>query len=183
MVWLMSLVLAGAAGHAPVTAPITAPPLAHAAPASAEQLLSSAGRRIRSPEPRILKLMTEGARRSRTFANLVKRIHQTDLIVYVETVHDMKGDTVGRILLQTVAGGRRYVRVQIRSMLAGDQIIAVVAHELRHAIEVAEDASVVDDATMTQLYQRIGHLSEGQKGYDTDEARSTGFRVRDELVG
>jgi hypothetical protein len=184
MLWLLSLVFSSTVGHAPTLAPVNASSLIHpAALMSAQQLLAGDARRIRSSESRLNKLMKEGVRRSRTFADLVTRVHRTDLIVYVETSHALGSDTVGRILLQTVAGGHRYLRVQVRSMLQGDQIIAVIAHELRHALEVAEDASVVDEATLTRLYRRIGHAIEGRHGYDTDAARTTGLRVREELIG
>jgi hypothetical protein len=184
MLWLMPLVWSSAVGLAPVVAPVTASPLRDpVALMSAQQLLAADSRRIRSAQPRVQQLLAEGVQRSKTFADLVSRLHATDLIVYVETTQQMGLDTVGRILLQTVAGGRRYLRVQVRAMLPGDQMIAVIAHELRHALEVAEDASVVDDASMTQLYRRIGHISDGRKGFDTDAARATGLRVRDELTG
>ena len=182
MLWLMSLVFSSTVGHLPVTGPIPASPEVHrAAGVPAERLLTGDSRRIRSPQPRLLKLMAEGARRSKTFADLLSRIHQTNLIVYVEASQRLGSETLGRILLQTVAGGQRYVRVQVRAMLPRDQTIAVIAHELRHALEVAEDLTVVDDETMAQLYRRIGHISDGRKAFDTDAARSTGIRVREEL--
>ena len=183
MVWLMSLVFSGTVGLAPAMTPVAASPLHPAALLPAEQLLASNARRIRSAQPRLTQLLHEGVRRSRTFADLVSRVHRTDLIVYIETSYELGGDTVGRILLQTVAGGQRYVRVQVRPTLYGDQIIAVIGHELRHALEVAEDTTVVDDATLAKLYRRIGRASDGRKGFETEAARATGLRVRDELIG
>lgn len=183
MLWLMSLVVSGTVGYVPAMAPPSSSALHPAALMSAQQLLESNARRIRSSEARFTKLLREGVQRSRTFADLVRRVHRTDLIVYIESTQHLPSDTVGRILLQTVAGGQRYVRVQVRSMMQGDQVIAVIAHELRHALEVAEDGSVVDDASMAKLYRRIGHVSEGRQGFETDAARITGFRVRDELIG
>ena len=181
MVWLMSLVLAGnvEAGAAAATSSVHARPVVAAAAA----LLASERSRIRSNDRRMRRLMAEGTRRSRTFADLVSRVHATDLIVYVETVPQLPPDTTGRILLQGVSGGQRYLRVQVRSMLHGDQVIAVLAHELRHALEVAAHASVVDDATLAELYRRIGHVSGGTRAYETDDAHETGIRVRDELIG
>ena len=84
--------------------------------------------------------------------------------------------------MQTTAGGQRYLRVQVRAMMQGDHVIAVVAHELHHALEVAGDKSVVDEVTLAELYRRIGHASIGAHGYDTDGARAAGIRVRDELA-
>jgi hypothetical protein len=62
-------------------------------------------------------------------------------------------------------------------------MIAVIAHELQHAVEVAGDPGVVDDAGLVALYRRIGHNSAGGHSYDTDAARTAGHTVRDELIG
>ena len=185
MSWLLPLVLASTV--APAAAPPVEPaPSAVVRPAPAivpaADLLAAETRRIRSSERRLTKLIVDGVRRSKTFADLVSRVHQSDVIVYVETSHQLGPETVGRILLQTVAGGQRYLRVQVRALLQGDQIIAVLGHELQHALEVAADRSVVDEATLTGLYRRIGHSSQGTAGFDTDGARAVGIRVRDELI-
>lgn len=184
MSWLLSLALAGVVSYGPEAAPMDWPALAPPIPMkSAQDLLASDSRRIRSSERRINTLLAQGVRRSRSFADLVARIHRTDVIVYVETSQHLTGDTVGRILMQTTAGGQRYLRVQVRAMMQGDHVIAVVAHELHHALEVAGDKSVVDEVTLAELYRRIGHASTGAHGYDTDGARAAGIRVRDELAG
>jgi hypothetical protein len=177
-------VLAGAVSYGPNPAAADPSAVATLIPMkSAQDLLASDSRRIRSSERRINTLLADGVRRSKSFADLVARIHRTDVIVYVETSHHLAGDTVGRILMQTAAGGQRYLRVQVRAMMQGDHIIAVVAHELHHALEVAGDKSVVDEVTLAELYRRIGHTSQGTHGYDTDGARAAGIRVRDELIG
>jgi hypothetical protein len=182
MVWMSSMVFTAAFALSPAGASL--PPVLHPAkaPVAPAQLLASDARRIRA-EKRVMKLLQDGVRRSTTFADLVARVHATDLIVYVETSSALRSDTLGRIVLQAVAGGQRYLRVQVKSMLHGDQMIAVIAHELRHALEVAEDRSVVDDTTLERLYRRIGHVTEGRTGFDTHEAQRTGMRVRDELIG
>ena len=179
MSWFLSLLLAGSTAAGPSHA-ASAPQPAIASP---HELLLSTGRRVRSPEPRLTTLMIEGVRRSRTFAELVAQVHRSDLIVYVESSPQLPADTLGRIRLQTIAGGQRYLRVQVRAMLTADQTIAVLGHELRHALEVAGDRSVVDDDGVRGLYRRIGRLTSGPDGYETEDARVTGSRVRAELIG
>jgi hypothetical protein len=184
MSWLLSLVVAGTVSHGAIAAPIDSSSILYPGPArSARELLAMESRRIRSSERRINKLLEDGVRRSPSFADLVSRIHRTNVIVYIESTHQLEPDTVGRIQLQTVAGGQRYLRVQVRALMQGDLIIAVIAHELHHALEVAEDSTVIDDATLAALYKRIGHGSHGSRGFDTEAARATGVRVRDELIG
>jgi hypothetical protein len=183
MSWLLALVFTGAVSYGPSMTPLDASSRLHpTALRPARELLASDTRRVRTSERRILRLLDDGVRRSKTFAELVSQIHRTDVIVYVETTNQLGHDTVGRLLLQTVAGRQRYLRVQVRSGLQGDQIIAVIGHELHHALEVAEDRSVVDDMSLTALYRRIGHFSQGSRGFDTDGARAAGIRVRDELI-
>ena len=116
-------------------------------------------------------------------ADLVTAIHASNVIVYVEPSFSLPADMAGRILLQTTAGEERYLRIQVRATLANDQLISVIGHELRHAVEVAADTSVVDDAGLRALYKRIGHVSNANRGYDTDAAQDTGRKVRAELVG
>jgi hypothetical protein len=182
MIWLATLVMAGVLDGSSLDPPrgsASVPTLRAAAPAA---LLAADSRRVRSNTQQVTKLLNEGVRRSRTFADLVTRIHQTNVIVYVEPSYGLPSDLQGRILLQAVAGGQRYLRVQVRATLQGDQMIAVIAHELRHALEVADDLSVIDDAGLTALYRRIGHVTGGTHGFDTDAAQETGRRVRDELI-
>jgi hypothetical protein len=183
MILLLTLMLAGGPGAAGAAPAIDRPVAVVARPLSAEAMLTSAERRIRSGNARITKLLSDGVRRSPTFADLVTTLHQTNVIVYVEPLNNLPPGIAGRILLQTVAGAQRYLRVQVRATLPGDQLISVIAHELRHALEVAGDPAVVDDAGLTVLYRRIGHVTYGAHGFDTDAARETGRRVWHELMG
>ena len=62
--------------------------------------------------------------------------------------------------------------------------IALLGHELAHAVEVAADASVVDHASFERLYRRIGDrcITRGAtRGYDTRAARDAGDRIFAEL--
>lgn len=181
MVWLLTLVLVGPPPAAP---PAPDNPRAVASRAlTAEALLASETRRLRSGSARLTTMIGDGVRRSRTFADLVRALHDTNVIVYVEPVHVLPVEVAGRILLQTVAGGQRYLRVQVRPTLPRDQIIAVIAHELQHALEVAGDPNVVDEAGLKALYWKIGHMTYGMNGFDTDAARETGRVVWQELAG
>ncbi len=182
MIWLVTLMLASTPGAAP-TATAGSPPIPAALRISAEALLAADTRRIRAANGRVATLVTQGVRRSRTFAELIVKIHQTNVIVYVESSFGLPPEMAGRLLLQGVAGKERYLRVQVRATLPGDQLISVIAHELRHALEVADDPLVVDEAGLLALYRRIGQVSAGTNSYDTDAARVAGQTVRDELVG
>ena len=183
MTWLLSVVLLGLAVDPASLSPTH--DLALLKPSrvlSATELLLAPTRRVRSNDPRLARLLIEGARRSPTFAQLVTRVHSTDLIVYVESTHSLPPDTVGRIQLQSVVSGCRYLRVQVKTTLLRDEMITVIGHELWHALEVADDPTVLDDAGLRALYRRIGHPAGPYGGFDTEAAKRTGFQVRDELA-
>ena len=79
--------------------------------------------------------------------------------------------------------GHRYLRIQVTGHPQSNEMIALVGHELRHALEVAESPAVRDQASLIALYERIGHRSSGAHHYDTVAAQDTGRQVRAELAG
>ena len=192
MIWLLTLALAGPLpgpapnGNSDAHAPhAIVPPSVTGAPRrlSAEALLRADHRQIRGMDRPMDDLLAEGVRRSATFSRLVSDLHETDVIVYVESTFNLPVKQAGRLLLQAATGARRYLRVQLRGTLQREQVLVVLAHELRHALEVAADPSVIDDEGLVALYTRIGHVSAETKGYDTQAAKDAGEQVREELLG
>ena len=183
MSWFLTLSLAGALSADP--SPSSKPAAEFVAPspaAIAANLLAGNNRRVRGATPRLTKLIAQGVERSRTFAALINDIHQTNVIVYVEATVGLPPHVAGRILFAGTAGAQRYLRVQVRATIQGDQMISVIAHELRHALEVAGEASVVDDKALAEFYKRIGDTAHGGVGYDTEAARVAQRVVQSELV-
>jgi hypothetical protein len=84
----------------------------------------------------------------------------------------------------TRAGSFRYVRATLNADQSADQMIATLAHELQHALEVAEDEGVTDQRSLLALYKRIGRPSYSGlvAAWETDAAQDTGFKVRRELL-
>src|SRR5690349_1433881 len=80
------------------------------------------------------------------------------------------------------ATGFRYVRIQLALRGAPEDAIAVLGHELQHAVEVAEAIDVIDAGGLEKLYRRIGVRS-GPQVYDTIAAQELGKVVRRELAG
>ncbi len=142
------------------------------------------GPRLRPQDSRSVQVLKEGAARSATFRALVDRIEASNLIVYVAVNPVMRSTLSGALTWMTRAGGFRYVRATISTDLPFDQMIASVAHELQHAVEVIEDESVTDERSLVELYKRIGQPSRaaGPSGWETLAAQRTGTQVRRELV-
>jgi hypothetical protein len=140
---------------------------------------------LRPQDDRVAQALRDGARRSATFKSLVDRIERSQVIVYVAVSPTIKSSLNGMLTWMTQAGGFRYVRASINPDMSSDQMIATVAHELQHAVEVIEDESVTDEKSLVALYKRIGRPSgsEAPSRWETVAAQQAGSRVRRELVG
>jgi hypothetical protein len=141
------------------------------------------GPRIRPQDARIAELLKAGTSRSTTFRSLVNRIDANNLIVYISLTPLLKPNLAGKLTWMGKAGGFRYVRAQISTELNPDAMIATLAHELQHAVEVIEDEGVTDQRSLEQLYKRIGRRSGSSvpAGWETEAAQQAGLRVRREL--
>lgn len=177
---MVSLLPAIVSGALVFSAPPDRPP---SVPARNYTLLVSPERRVRAADTRVQDLLATGLQRSATFARLLAALNDSDVIVYIERLMTLPGDTMGRLTIVPVANGQRYLRIQIRSDLPSTEAVALIGHEMRHALEVAEVPAVRDAESMIKLYRRIGHSSGGDHVYDTTAAQDTGRQVRRELLG
>ena len=125
-----------------------------------------------------------GIRRSRTLAELVDHIETLDGRVYLfagsyrrlDRGLALRGGTSHQV---TVTGSYRILKITVEPGM-GDQTIATIGHELRHAIEILEVPDAVDVRSVGKLYERIGFLvSPGV--YETDAARRAEHQVFDDL--
>jgi hypothetical protein len=148
-----------------------------------DRLLHAPERKVRSTHPKITKMLSVGAQYSSTFAGLLAALDRTDVIVYIEPVRDLPSTIEGRLVLLPLAHGQRYLRIQVRGDLPRDELIPLLGHELRHALEIADAPEVRDQSAMLALYRRIGEISSGPDSYDTVAAREAGKQVRAELLG
>ena len=150
--------------------------------ASKAALLESPYRHVRTTNANVQGLLERGVAKSPTFAALLARLNASDVIVYIEQTVDLPKTLQGRLLLMPLANHQRYLRIQINRDGSQNELVATIGHELRHAIEVAEASDVRDETALERLYRRIGMGSSGEHTYDTEAARTTGRRVRKELV-
>ena len=150
-------------------------------PAASPSPARVAGPHVRGATPRISKMLDFAINRSRTFANLVKDIDATDVIVHVEEVRTLPSGIDGRLTFVHAAGGVRYLRAQVAAGRGAIDTMSVVGHELQHALEVALERGVRDEASFEALYMRIGDRPSHPDRYDTAAAREAGRRVRNEM--
>ncbi len=140
------------------------------------------GPRIRPQDSRIAQVLKEGPARSSTFKSLVERIESGDVIVYIAINPVLKSSLAGAMTFMTSAGGFRYLRASISLDQTFDQMIATVAHELQHVVEVIDDRTVADEKSLVALYRRIGEPSRVTSSWETVAAQQAGYQVRRELV-
>jgi hypothetical protein len=128
-----------------------------------------------------------GMKGSPLFRELVAQLEGSDLIVHVESDCTMRDRVQGKLLFVTAAGGVRYLRVRIGCAVTGIRQVAILGHELRHAVEVADAPWVVDESTMAEEYRRIGFPSRSDTGGSSFESRAAidaGERIlRDLTIG
>lgn len=152
-----------------------------ATPIAPSAVLESPTRHVRSAYPYITSLLKEGFSRSPTFARLITRLERSDLIVHIETSVTLPPGIEGRLLLLPRAHETRYIRIQISIAESRTDAIALVAHELQHAQELADAPEVTDTAAFEALYQRIG-IRSGWHQYETEAAQQVARRVRREVA-
>jgi len=140
--------------------------------------------RIRPQDPRLADLLRAGVARSATFRAIVNRLEAGTLIVYISLSPTMRSSLAGKLTWITKAGGFRYLRATINTEQSAEQMIATLAHELQHALEVSDEPDVIDQRSLLSLYKRIGRPSVSglNEGWETAAARETGFQVRRELI-
>jgi hypothetical protein len=151
-------------------------------PTAAYLALDAPDRHVRAPDDRVRALLNYGFHRSRTFADLLVQLNRSDVIVYIEAVMTLPKETMGRITIVPRSGFARYLRMQIRADLTRREAIALIAHEMRHALEIAAEPEARDANGLIKLYERIGHASGGMHSYDTTAAQDVGRKVMSEIT-
>ena len=136
---------------------------------------------VRPRDQRTAALVEEGARRSASFRWLLTALDRSMVFVYVEQAQ-LPPRLRGRLRL----GGRgqqwRYLRVEIECQMPDIEQVAVLGHELQHALEIAVSPSTVDAESVQRLYEAIGFATDpSRRHFETDAAREMGARVRQEL--
>jgi hypothetical protein len=150
---------------------------------AAESIPDSPRRPIRSTDRRLRALLEEGVRISPTLRALFARLRASDVVVYLQC--DGPAGPAGRLTFVSSAGGYRYVVVRMARLPRAQQI-AMMAHELQHAVEIADIPAIVDGASLVREYTRIGYVNPWSPlpgvAFDTRAAVRTGEQVLKELM-
>ena len=139
---------------------------------------------IRSTYPELRAALETGVAHSELFRELVDRIDASDVVVHLLYDPDPTPGVAGHLTFAASAGGVRYVRIAIAPRLGGYDLLAILGHELQHAVEIADAPSVVDQASMAAFYATVGERRATDRGttFDTAAAVAAGARIRREAL-
>jgi len=121
---------------------------------------------------------------SPTLRALVEKVEAAPILVFIEGDIRMPVFVGARLNFVTSVNGVRYVRVDIDCTLSPRRQIALVAHELQHALEIGERTDILDAEGMESLYEEIGFQSSdsgSHRSYETEAAKAVQRAVDDEL--
>ena len=180
------LAMGGPAAGPQVPAPV-AVQFNRGCPHSPDQAVTSS---IRSADPQLRSLLIEGCRQSPTLRRLADDIGRTDGFVYLTTgachLRAVRG-----CLLHTITdtGSARYLWIRISANTDWKELVATMAHELVHALEVLSQSHIRSERDLLEWYrsgtsQAYGTttLASPFRTFETTAAIEVGTAVRSELA-
>src|SRR5437867_9600909 len=109
------------------------------------------------PDTRDARLFVDEAlARSAVIRELVDRLNESDVTVYVRFRAFSEIGLEGRLRLVAATNLQRYVLIELACVRPRVFQIATFAHELFHALEIAGAPSIVNNATLAAYYERVG---------------------------
>ncbi len=141
---------------------------------------------IRVLDPILKEFFDHGVQQSPTLRALVDKVEATPILVFIEGDIRMPTYIGARLNFVTSVNGLRYVRVDIDCTLSPRRQIALLAHELQHALEIGERTDILDADSMESLYEDIGFESfenGSHKSFETEAAIAVQRAVDDEMGG
>jgi hypothetical protein len=147
-------------------------------PAAAETPAAGFHTHMRPAGAHLRAMMSLGMDVSPTFRAIVDRIESSDVVVYVSFRVVRAGQIDGHSSVMGVAAGRRYLQVVIDPRVMGLPLLGLLAHELQHIAEIADEPSVVDDRSLAAFYRRVGFSVSAQGNrFESAAAIAAGQRV------
>jgi hypothetical protein len=137
---------------------------------------------VRTTDPLMRAWIASGAAASATLRNLLSQLGASDIIVHVQLVDRISGGASGQLYFLTATPSVRYLRAEIVRGASRTDTIALIAHELQHAAEVAGAARVRDAASLGTFYRGMHDNAIDATRYDSAAARMTEAAVRREVI-
>jgi hypothetical protein len=142
---------------------------------------------VRASDGELVALLGDGVKKSATLRALTERLSKSDVIVYVRPDVLSKNANQGYLSFLSSSGGYRYLVVHLPVGQSKQQQIAMLGHELQHAVVIADAASVVDSDTLRKEFERVGKVTLAANGrdfsFDSQAAADARQRILRELAG
>jgi hypothetical protein len=139
---------------------------------------------VRPQDGVAVHLIQQGLDTSSSFRELMAEIGASDVYVYADTAVLLKvpgtGEVRGQMRIAASTSGGRFLRVTIGIPGNEPALVAALAHELLHAVEVARAAGVTDAKTLARYYRTRG-MTVARGTFCTREARLMEARVLAEV--
>jgi hypothetical protein len=136
------------------------------------------------PDSELRALVDDAARGSALIRELMDRLEMLNVSVYIRVRTFEQSDLEGRVALLSAVEGHRYLVIELACGRPRISQMAALGHELYHAVEIAEEPSVVDARTLAAFYERVGRRTDNWSSrltFETDAAAAAGLRARREL--
>ena len=136
---------------------------------------------MRAIDPIAAEILARALDRSPSVQALVRQLETSDLIVHIVTSRELPSGVGGMTRFVTKSGGHRYLRVTLSPLQPWNSRVALLAHELKHACEVAS-STAEDAAGMKRLFESAGFRPQyGRDTFETTAAIRMEHAVRMEL--
>jgi hypothetical protein len=135
--------------------------------------------RVRAADSGARAVLVAGMATSATFRMLVETLERSDLVIYVEA-RALK--LSGQLQFVGATSGGRYIRIAVQIPGREDELAAWLAHELWHAVEIAQAPEVRSQASLAALYRRIGSFDISGYDVETKQAQVVQLQVLKEFA-
>ena len=149
--------------------------------AAAGQELAPPPGPVRAMDETSAEALEYGTQGSPAFRALLAGLDCAGVIVHVITGDTRVFGTSGTTQLVGAVGKWRHLRVLLRKRMDADERASVLAHELRHVLEIARSPAATQEAVRA-LYDHTGRPVPGTTdAFETTAASDAGMRVWREL--
>jgi hypothetical protein len=151
-----------------------------------DEVTADSSRHVRFENRRIQDLVGKAEGESTTLRGLLATLDESDVVAYVRCDRRLRDGISGVLSFVSKVGDVRYVLIKVAYVGSRMPQVALVGHELRHAVEVSQLSGIVDGPSFHREYKRIGFVNEPASrqdivAYETQDARRTGEQILREL--
>jgi hypothetical protein len=144
---------------------------------------SSSDPRLRPAEASAKALVADAVSRSAIVRDLADRLRGTDVVAYVRVGPCVEGARDSSIHFMGRSKYERFMVIRINETLSPDRQVALVGHELQHAVDMAKTSWITDPVRMQQYFALVGwKLGYPEHGFETLSALQTERNVGRELA-